>query len=97
MVYYIVDKQLTGGAAMRSGTVRISLSTREKLRSLTSETGESMQAILDKAVEIYRRQHFLKRANAAFAALRDDPDAWQEEQEEREAWDVTVNDGLEGE
>ena len=82
---------------MQSATVRISLSTREKLRSLTSETGESMQDILDEAVEIYRRQHFLKRANAAFAVLRNDPDAWQEEQEERAAWDVTLTDDLEEE
>lgn len=80
---------------MRSATVRISPATREKLRSLTSETGESMQAILDEAVEIYRRQHFLKRANAAFAALRNNPNAWQTEQEERSAWDVTLADGLE--
>jgi len=82
---------------MRSATVRISLATREKLRSLTSETGESMQAILDEAVEAYRRQTFLKRANKAFAALRSDPDVWKEEQEERAAWDVALNDDLEEE
>ena len=82
---------------MRSATVRISLATREKLRLLTSETGESMQAILDEAVEVYRRQAFLKRANTAFAILRNDPDAWKEEQEERAAWDAALNDDLEEE
>ena len=56
-----------------------------------------MQAILDEAVEAYRRQLFLKRANAAFAALRNDPNAWKEEQMERAAWDVALNDDLEEE
>ncbi len=56
-----------------------------------------MQAILDEAVETYRRQCFLERANAAFAALRNDPNAWQEELEERAAWDITLTDDLEEE
>jgi len=54
-----------------------------------------MQAILDKAIETYRRQHFLETANAAFAALRENAEAWQAEQEDRAAWDVTSADGLE--
>ena len=77
---------------MQSATVRVSLATREKLRSLTSETGVSMQAIIDEAVEAYRRQIFLERANAAFAVLRNDPSAWKEEQAERKAWDATLNE-----
>jgi predicted DNA-binding protein len=98
IVYYIViSSNQEGGVTMSSATVRISLATREKLRSLTSETGETMQAILDEAVEVYRRQLFLKRANEAFAALRNDPNAWKEEQEERVAWDITLEDDLEEE
>lgn len=82
---------------MQSANIRISLETREKLRALTTQTGESMQSTLDKAVEAYRRQCFLERANAAFAALQSDPIAWQAEQEERAAWDVTLTDDLEEE
>jgi hypothetical protein len=82
---------------MPSATVRISLATRETLRLIATQTGESMQSTLDKAIEAYRRQQFLERANAAFAALRDDPEAWQVEQEERAVWDVTLADGLEEE
>jgi hypothetical protein len=74
---------------MKPTTIRISLATREKLRSLTSETEESMQTILDEAVEAYRRQLFPKRANEAFALLRNDPISWEEEQEERTAWNIT--------
>lgn len=79
---------------MPSSTVRISEAKREVLRELATWTGESMQAVLEKAIEHYQRELFLERANAAFAALRKDPAAWKEELEEREQWDVTLADGL---
>ena len=37
-------------------------------------------------IESYRRQLFLEDANRAFATLRNDSAAWEEEREEREAW-----------
>jgi len=80
---------------MQSTTIRISIETREKLRELTASTGESMLFIVDRAVEEIHRKHFWERTNAAFAALRNDPDAWKAEQEERSAWDITLADGLE--
>lgn len=75
-------------------TTRISESTREILRELAVESGESMQTILDKAVEMYRRQRFLEESNRAFAALRADPGAWKVEQTEREEWEATLADDL---
>lgn len=54
-----------------------------------------MQEILDEAVELYRRQLFLQKTNAAFAALQANPDAWADE-EERAAWDATLSDGMKG-
>ena len=80
-----------------SVTVRIRETTRETLRELAAQTGESMQAALDKAIETYRRRCFLEEANVAFQALRKNPEAWKEEQEEREAWEGTLADGLEDE
>lgn len=56
-----------------------------------------MQALLEKAVEAYRRQRFLEESNRAFEALKASPEAWKSEQVEREAWDVTLADGLEEE
>jgi len=82
---------------MPSANVRISEETREILRELAHQEGESMQEILDKAVENYRRQKFLDDANTAFAALKKNPKAWKEELEEREIWDQTLNDGLDDE
>jgi hypothetical protein len=55
-----------------------------------------MTEVLDRAIEVYRRQQFLSGLNADFAALRQDQAAWQEELAEREAWDSALADGLEG-
>lgn len=74
---------------------RISEPTREILRRLAEESGESMQAILDKAVEMYRRQRFLEESNRAYAGAN--PDAWRTELAEREAWDAALADDLAGE
>ena len=40
------------------------------------------------------REKVLEGADAAFAALRRDPDAWDEEEQERRTWDQTAGDGL---
>lgn len=66
------------------------------LAELAKATGESVETVLDHAVEDYRRREFLDGLNADFAALRDDPEAWEEEQRERRMWDVTLADGLAG-
>ncbi|GBF35339.1 programmed cell death antitoxin YdcD [Desulfocucumis palustris] len=53
-----------------------------------------MQTVLDKAIENYRRKCFLEEANRAYEALRNNPEAWKAELNERAEWDVTLNDGL---
>jgi hypothetical protein len=53
-----------------------------------------MQALLDKAVELYRRQRFLEESNRAFEALRADRSAWMAEEAERGLWDITLADDL---
>jgi hypothetical protein len=80
---------------MNSTTVRITEETREALRQMAREANAPMQEVLARAVEAYRRQCFLERANDAYAELRADPVAWQEELAERALWDATLADGLE--
>ena len=82
---------------MASTTVRISKETRVALRELAEQVGEPMHKVVAKAVEAYRRQRILEQANAVYAALRADPQAWRDEQEERREWDGTLADGLEDE
>ena len=79
---------------MAETTVRVTKETREALLELSEQAGESMQEVLARAVEAYRRQRMLEETNAAYAALRSNPEAWREEQEERQAWEATLGDGL---
>ena len=80
-----------------STTVRISSETHNILRSMASETGQTIQATVEKAVEEYRRKQFWERTNAAYTALRNNPTEWKEEIEERSVWDTVLADGLEDE
>jgi hypothetical protein len=77
-----------------TANVRISSRTHALLSQLAAEANESMQAILDKAIERYRRESFLRAANRDFAALKSNPKAWKEELREREVWEQTLADGL---
>jgi predicted transcriptional regulator len=74
--------------------VRISPHAHELLRQLAKKEDESMQAVLDKAIEHYRRETFLRDANADFATLKRTPRAWKKELKERELWEQTLADGL---
>lgn len=75
-------------------STRISMPTREVLRRLAEESGESMQAVIEKALELYRRHLFLEESNRAFEALQANPELWKAEQGERDAWKITLSDDL---
>lgn len=78
----------------RTPNVRISPQAHELLRQLAEEEQQSMQSVLDRAIERYRRDRFLRAANADFAALKQDRKAWKQEFGERELWETTVADGI---
>jgi len=78
----------------RTPLVRISPNAHELLRQLAEEEQDSMQAVLDRAIERYRRESFLRAANHEFQALKADSRAWKHEENERGLWDQTVKDGL---
>ncbi len=79
---------------MQSYTIKISSTSYNTLQQIAARSGESIEALLDQAIEQYRRQKFLEAANQAYAALRNNPEEWAIEMEERQAWDVTLADGL---
>lgn len=79
---------------MDNPTIQISERSWKTLCELAAESGESMQAVVDRAVEAYRRQKFMEAANASYAAFRADPEAWAEYQKELALWDCTLMDGL---
>jgi hypothetical protein len=75
-------------------TVRITPQTHETLKALAEQSGETMQAVLDRLVAQEREALFWQQTNAAYAALRADEAAWQAEIAERALWENTLMDGL---
>jgi hypothetical protein len=80
-----------------TSTVRIRAETREALRELESLTGERVPDLLARAVEHLRRSLILAATDAAYARLREAPEALADLEAERREWDATLTDGLEDE
>lgn len=78
---------------MSSIQVRIGEATHNTIRSLAKDRGESMQSVVEQAVERFRREIFLESLSEDFATLRESADDWNSELKERELWDKTLNDG----
>lgn len=93
-VYNDVDKRDDREEPM-STTIRVSEKTRDTLHELARKVGAPMAEVVEQAIEQYRRQHILDQANAQYATLRADPEAWAEVQAERAIWETTLADGLE--
>ena len=79
---------------MDSTTVRVNKQTHRAIQSLATQHQLSQGEVVAQAVEEFRRQYLLKQTAKAYGTLRADGQAWQEEQEEREAWDATLVDGI---
>jgi predicted CopG family antitoxin len=84
-------------AKMETSTIRISAESHDMLKRLATKEKTSMNAVIERALEIYRRKNFLEETNKAFAALKSNKEAWAEELEERELWESTIGDALEEE
>jgi predicted transcriptional regulator len=78
---------------MPAATVRISEAAHRALQELAERERVSMQTVLDRAIENYRRNRFLDAVNQTFAALRGDDEKWKAEADERREWSATNTDG----
>jgi hypothetical protein len=79
---------------MSTPPVQLSEASRRILQELAEQTGQSATEILDKALDAYRRKLFFDELNAGYAALRADPEAWAEVEEERRSMEGSLVDGL---
>jgi hypothetical protein len=77
--------------------VQISEKALEVVRHISEQKGVGISEVLDNAVEVYRREVFLEETNRAFQSLKNEPEAWREELEERALWDNALDDGVEDE
>ncbi len=78
-------------------TIEVTEQAQAQLRELAQARGEPDHVTAEKAFELLRRQTLFDQADAAYARLQADPEAWASYQAELAAWDATVADGLEAE
>ena len=79
---------------MSSINVRVSSQSYRLLKSLAENFDQSMQSVIDEALEELRRRKMLEATDAAFLALKADKKAWKEELKERRRWEKTLRDGV---
>jgi hypothetical protein len=80
---------------MESQAIRVSKNTHKLLRELAAQSKTSIGAIVDRAVEEFRRKQFWEEYTEGYARLAGQTEEWQEYQEEMRAWEATLADGLE--
>ena len=74
--------------ASKQSLVRVNPEDKEVLKHLSSVEGESMAAIIHKALQAYKRHKFFSDLNLAYERLRSGQEPWDTEQQERSFWDV---------
>ena len=79
---------------MKTQVVRVPSETHSRLKAMASASGETIGEVLVKAVESFRREMLLNSTNEAFAKLREKESLWKDEQNERDEWEATLDDGL---
>ena len=78
---------------MSSVQVRISENTHQAIKGIANETGDTMQGVVEHAIDRYKRELFLERLNRDFDSLKANKDDWSAELKERSIWDETLSDG----
>jgi len=81
---------------MGRGTVHLSEKSNKELDELAKQLDLSKTKVVSKALKELRRKEFFKQLAEDAVALRADPEASKEYDEEFEAWDVTLADGMDG-
>ncbi len=82
---------------MASAMIRVEEETYATLRERAKARNISMGAVIEELLEADREARFWAAADADFAALRSDPQAWADEQGFRRELEGTLADGLEDE
>lgn len=75
-------------------SIRIPVETHQRLRELAHRKHKSLSETLVEAVDTYEMELMWREAEASYARVRDDPEAWKEWQEETTLWDTTSIDGV---
>ncbi len=79
---------------MADASIPISETTLARLRELARWAGIPVAEALDQAIKDQYDRTFWEATNSGYAALRADPAAWAEIEEERRSLEGTLLDGL---
>lgn len=79
---------------MKQTEIQIELKTFDLLNQLANENNLSIGELIDKMAFDFQKKLFWNKVNEAFANLKADEFAWQEELAERSLWENTLSDGL---
>ncbi len=79
------------------GTIQVAPETKERLRTIAGERKQSIGEAVAYLVGLEEDVRFWNGFNAGYDALRNDPEAWAEEQSERALLATTLMDGLKDE
>jgi len=74
--------------------VRIGKEHHQILRQLAKRMGESMQTVVEKAIDELKREQFFEEFNAAYGTLKSSPGVWQKEIAERRSLEGSLQDDL---
>lgn len=78
-------------------TIQVPRETAERLRSIATHRDQSIGEAVAYLVGLEEDMRFWNDFNAGYDALRNDPQAWAEEQSERALLETTLMDGLKDE
>lgn len=81
---------------MGTAVVRVPDTTKSVIQEIAREKGRTEASVVSDAVKEMRRRMFLEAGNDAYALLRADEKASREFDEDVNALDAALNDGLEG-
>lgn len=79
----------------QAGVIRVGRSSLQTVRQIARRRGESMQSVVERAIDELSRKQMIDDANAVYAALRNNSAAWGAEVEERKVYEGSLRDDLE--
>ena len=83
----------TGGMTEMT-TIKVSGTTRDRLKRLADEEHLTMDAALSRALDQVEDVRFWQGVRADYARLQADPSAWADYAGELAEWDAATSDGL---
>ena len=79
---------------MDTTTVRINRQTYNDIKTLANKEKKKIHQIIDLAIQHHKKIQYFQELNQSYSLLRDDQEDWNEEQNERTTWEVSLSDGI---